>query len=199
MGMYRNKQAYVGLFWLAEPFIVNIYGEKWQMAAVPLQILVIAGMFRCITNPSGAVMAAQNKLTTEIKLQIVALLLTIFGCIPGIMQGNLKLIALGLLPSAIFLSFSQSFFALRTLNASYKYLAKALQPALLLNCYLAIFLTLIDFLITFTIPTIGSFSYFCLLSITGGLFSSGMFLLYPHSKLKEESDRWKLILKLKTT
>ena len=187
---------YIGLLWLAEPFIVNVYGEKWQMAAIPLQILSIAGFFRCITNPSGAVMAAQNQLGTEIKLQIIALVLTTLGCIPGIMQNSIELIALGLLPGAIFLSFGQSFFALRVLKASYQTLVNALLPALFLNFYLAVFLGSLDLLISFLAPTTSSFAYLCILSLAGGLFYAGMFLFYPHPELKAEAERWKKILKL---
>ena len=187
---------YVGLIWLAEPFIINVYGEKWQMAATPLQVLAVAGMLRCITNSSGAVMAAQNQLSTEIKLQVIALILTIAACIPGVMQSNLALIAIGLLPSAVFLAFGQSFFALRVLDSSYKKLYEALAPALSINLLLAVFIGSLDFLITLYLPTISSLAYLSTLSVAGGIFYTGMFLFFPNPKLKEEAVRWKKILKL---
>ncbi|RLA41551.1 MAG: lipopolysaccharide biosynthesis protein, partial [Gammaproteobacteria bacterium] len=187
---------YIGLLWLAEPFVVNVYGEKWQMAAIPLQILSIAGMLNCITNPSGAVMAAQNLLKIEIKLQLVALAITTAGCIPGIQQENLALIAIGLLPSGIFLCLTQSFFSLRVLNANFTDLFNALKPAIKLNICLACFIAIYDSLIKTFFPSMNSMTHLILLSCSGGCFYAGIFLFYPVKQLEKEALRWKKLLRI---
>ena len=64
---------YIGLLWLAEPFIRGVYGEKWVAAAGPLMILAFAWPFWLMDNLSGAVLAAQNWLDRELPVQIATL------------------------------------------------------------------------------------------------------------------------------
>src|SRR5690606_37654228 len=68
---------YVFAFWLAEPLISIVYGEKWLPAAAPLAILALAGPFRTITNMSGAVLSARNWLGKELIVQVILTFLII--------------------------------------------------------------------------------------------------------------------------
>ncbi len=190
---------YLGLLWVAEPFIITIYGERWQLAAVPLQILSIAGFFRCITNPSGAVMDAQNLLSTEIKIQLTALILTTAGCIYGTLHNSLLLISLGLLPSALFLSFALSFCVLRKLDITYADFFQALRPALKLNICLLIVLIITDGLFKMYIPTMSTEMYLLSLSASGALSYIIFFLFIPIPALKKEVQRWKNLLRIPAT
>ncbi|HHH38463.1 MAG TPA: lipopolysaccharide biosynthesis protein [Sedimenticola sp.] len=187
---------YVLLMWVAEPFIVTIYGEKWALAAIPLQILSVAGILRCVSNPSGAVMAAQKKLGTEIRIQLTTLLLVVLGCVPGILAESLTLIALGLLPAALFFSTALAFYALRTLDARFFDLFRALQPALILNLILAALLLALHLLLSAT--TIGASPplFLTVFSGTGLAVYSLLFLFLPIHQLESESQRWKRLLRL---
>lgn len=185
---------YMGLFWLSEAFIVTIYGEKWQMAAVPLQILSISGLLRCVSNPSGAVMAAQKRLGTEIKLQFITLILTVLGCLYGVAQSDLTSISLGILPGAFFLTVALSYYALRQLNATFSELFQALRPAIKLNLCLASILALSSTLINTYLPDINTAQYLIALSSIGGFSYGILFLFYPIRALKKESLRWKKLL-----
>ena len=51
----------VGLFVLAKPIVLTVYGEKWARAIVPLQILAIVGMFRSIGTTVGFVFLAKGR------------------------------------------------------------------------------------------------------------------------------------------
>ena len=64
---------YVGLTWLAEPFVRFVYGANWLQSATPLSILSLGGVFVCIGHPSGAVLAAHNWLGREIVIQAITL------------------------------------------------------------------------------------------------------------------------------
>ena len=139
---------YISLFWLAEPFIVTVYGERWHAAAAPLQIFCISRLFACFANAAGAVLAARNLLGIEIKIQLVALLIAIAGCWYGVQHKDIVLIAFGLVPGTIFLCGSVSYVALRSLHASLLDLLIALKPAILMNVSLAIVLGLSDYLLT---------------------------------------------------
>jgi len=189
---------YIALLWLSEPFVVTVYGAKWQAAAMPLQILSIAGLFRCISNPSGAVMAAQNLLGIEIKLQVGALCLTLLGCIPGIQQNDINLLAVGLLPSFMFLALTLSFYSLRALNAGFADLFKALKPAIFLNIGLALVLAACDQALMALGMNADHNVYLATLGCIGGLVSFILFLFYPLPEMKTEALRWKKILRLST-
>ena len=189
---------YIGLFWLSESFILTVYGEQWLMAAIPLQILSISGLFRCITNTSGAVMAAQNLLGTEIKIQLIALVLTALGCWYGVVQGDIVLIAFGLLPSTIFLSTALSYNALQQLNATYSELFQAIRPAIRLNLILASILAITDIEIRIYLPDLHISEYLIILSSIGCISYSGLFLFYPIQALEKESLRWKKLFRLTT-
>lgn len=205
---------YIGLFWLAEPFVVTVYGEKWRLASAPLQIFCISRLFGCIGNAGGAVLAARNLLGYEIKIQLIALFMAIAGCWYGIQNNDITLIALGLIPSAIFLYCAVSYLALRAVQAKLLDLLLALIPATLMNASLAGVLGLSDYLLTLlqkenlmvvlrfydyevslrTI-TLSPEIYLITLSVTGGLFYAVMFLYCPIRSLEKESARWKKILK----
>jgi len=206
---------YIGLFWLAEPFIVTVYGENWHAAAVPLQIFCVSRLFGCFGNAGGAVLAARNLLGTEIKIQLITLFMAIAGCWYGIQHKNIDAIALGLIPSAIFLYGSVSYLALRSLQANLLDLMIALKPAILMNVSLAAVLGLSDYLLTslqngtlvaalrlsdhgLTLKaiTLSPETYLITLSAIGGLFYAIIFLYWPIQSLQKEALRWKKILKL---
>lgn len=206
---------YIGLFWLAEPFIVIVYGENWHAAAVPLQIFCVSRLFGCFGNAGGAVLAARNLLGTEIKIQLIALSLSIAGCWYGVQHKNIETIALGLIPSTIFLYGSVSYLALRSLQANLLDLMIALKPAILMNVSLAAVLGLSDYLLTalqngtlvaalrlsdygLTLKaiTLSPETYLITLSAIGGLFYAIIFLYWPIQSLQKEAVRWKKILKL---
>ncbi len=189
---------YIALLWLSEPFVVTVYGAKWQAAAMPLQILSIAGLFRCISNPSGAVMAAQNLRGIEIKIQAAALCLTALGCIPGIQQNDINLLAVGLLPSFMFLAVALSFCALRALNTGFIDLFKALKPAVFLNTGLALTLAACDQTLKILEMTSDPIVYLDTLAGVGGFVYLTLFLFYPLPSMETEALRWKKILRLRT-
>jgi len=188
---------YVGLFWTAEPFILFIYGEKWSEAAMPLQILTIAGILNCISNPSGAVIAAQNRLGKEIQIQTETLVLFIVAASLGWHWGIIG-VAVSLIPCHFYLVFRMAGLANRCIHGHHTDLFKALKPALVLNTILFILL----FTIANAVPESFSTSYpgLFLLSMvaSGGLAYAILFLMLPFRILRTEQERWKRLLMLKT-
>jgi len=187
---------YIGLFWLSESFIVTVYGEQWLMAAIPLQILSIARLFSCVNNPSGAVLAAQNLLGTEIKIQLVGLILSSLGCIYGIFNDDVTLISIGLLPSYFFVFLCLTYYSLRQLNATYKDLFFALKPAFKLNIFLILILAVTDIEVQIYLPDLKANEYLLALSSIGGISYLILFLFYPIPALEKEALRWKKLLRL---
>ncbi len=181
---------YVGLLWIAEPFIVFVYGEKWLPSAVPLQLLTLVGIFRCLTKPSGAVIAAQNKLGKEIKIQLESMVLFIAAALIGI-QWDIVGVAAALLPCYLYFTMRMINLANNCINGRYTDLFKALTPALILNTLLFVLLLIVDSALPKTLSSIHPGLYILLLGLAGSIFYTVLFFFLPISALATEKERWK--------
>lgn len=181
---------YVLAWWLAEPGIRFIYGEKWLAAAEPLAILATTGLFRCIGNPSGAVIEARNRISAEIKLNIIAWLILIAGVLYGL-QWGLVGVAWAAVVMNVFFNSSLAIVAGRELKGASVALAAAISPALLLSTVLLVTIWLADifFLSRYTQHSPGL--YALLITGIGGITYVAAFLFLPIESLRTESDKWR--------
>jgi O-antigen/teichoic acid export membrane protein len=186
---------YILAWWLAEPGIRFIYGDKWLASAEPLAILATTGFFRCIGNPSGAVIEARNRMSTEIKLNIIAWLLLIAGVIYG-RQWGLVGVSWAAVATAVFFNTSLAIVAGRELKGTALALARAISPALLLNTLLlaAIWIADAAFLSSYTDDFPGL--YVLLITGIGGATYVVAFLFLPIENLRTESAKWRSKLRL---
>ncbi len=184
----------IGLYWTAESFILFIYGDKWIESAVPLQILAITGIFRCITNPSGAVIAAQNRLKKEIRIQIETLLLFVIAVFTGIHWG-ITGIATAILPCYLYLTLRMTSLANSCIKGSFSEVIKTLQPALLLNSVLFVILASTKMVIPESLSSSNPGLFLLIMIASGGLTYAALFLYIPNKALKSEQDRWKTVFR----
>lgn len=191
--MVYTLPFYVGLFWVAEPFILTVYGSKWQQTVIPLQIFTLTGLFRCITNPSGAVIAAQNRLGHEIRIQLEVWAILIAGCVIGIQWGIIG-VAWGILPSFIYRTVRLSWLANCCIGGRYYELLKALSPGLLLNGVLASSCWLTDIGLVKLSIDVQSPSYMLIMATVGAVVYLLSFLFLPIASLQSEVKRWKKVL-----
>lgn len=56
---------------LAEPFVMNFFGTKWQASIVPLKILAVSIMIQMLVNSNTVLIRALGRPGLEMKLQIV--------------------------------------------------------------------------------------------------------------------------------
>lgn len=181
---------YVGLWWLAEPFIGVVYGPKWIDAAQPLEILALAGLCYCVGHPSGALLAAQNRLGRELIVQVVALLMMAAGCLIGL-QWGLTGVAWGVVITHIYSAIHISWLANQAVNARFIDLLRAIKPAALLNAILWATLAVTDALLPEELAMNQPAIYLFVMSALGAISYTLCFLFLPIEKLKAESIRWK--------
>lgn len=186
---------YVLAWWLAEPGIRFIYGDKWLASAEPLAILATTGLFRCIGNPSGAVVEARNRISTEIKLNIIAWLILIAGVLYGL-QWGLVGVAWASVVTTVFFNSGLAIVAGRELKGTSVALARAISPALLLSTVLLATIWLADtfFLSRYTQHSPGL--YAVLITGIGGITYVAAFLFLPIESLRTESAKWRSKLQL---
>ena len=181
---------YVGFLWVAEPFIRFVYGEKWAPAALPLQILSAVGMFRSINMASGAVIAAQNRLGTEIRIQLEALLLFALAAFLG-SRYDIAMVAYALVPCYLYFTYRMTSLANRCIEGSHGKLAKSLAPAIYLNSALFLTLLTINLLLPKSFSTGSPGQYLIINATLGGLVYSVLFFLLPLKELDTEKERWR--------
>lgn len=181
---------YLGMAWIAEPFIVLLYGQPWAGAALPLQILAGAGLLRILSSLSAAVIAAHNRLGDEIRIQLQSLVLLIAGTLIGLHWG-LAGVALGALPSLAYSGALMYRLAGEILAIGWASLWQALRPVLALNGALALALALGHW----TLGQVGwdqrPFLYSLAMTAVGAAVYGGLFLLAPPPSLRTESARWR--------
>jgi O-antigen/teichoic acid export membrane protein len=179
---------YVGLWWVAEPFIGVVYGEQWLPAAEPLRILALAGFFYIIARPCGVLLMAQNRLVQEIIAQAAILVVTLGSALIGLKWG-LEGVSWCVLGSQVFATTCLYILVYRTIPTRLMDLIKAISPGLLLNSLLFLVLALTDSLTGDLISTSPAL-YLLFMVVPGSLVYMAAFLLLPITALQSESDRW---------
>ena len=180
----------VGLAWLAEPFISVVYGDKWLGAVQPLQILALSVLFRCVTNPAGAVLEARNLLTQEFRIQLETLVLLAIGCLIGYRWG-ISGIAWASVAGSAYAGLRTAAAANGSLGVSCAELLRALKPGLILNGLLFATLLLAASFWPSDLARAGSASYLFAMSGLGALVYAASFLYLPMREIQTEAARWK--------
>jgi teichuronic acid exporter len=187
--MAYTTPLYVILWWIAEPFIGFVYGEKWIEAGAPMSILAIAGVFLNIIFPCSVVLAAQNRLGKEMVAQVINLAVIVVATVVGLEWG-LEGVAWGIVLSQVLLAVHFYWLVYQTLPTRFGDLVRASSPGLFLSGLLFAVLTLIDLIMGGPEAT-ASWLYLLAMTFCGGLFYAAAFLLIPIPALQTEAARWR--------
>jgi teichuronic acid exporter len=185
----------VGLWWVAKPFVMVVYGEKWLPAVAPMQVLLFAAIFHCIDNQSGAVSAAQNKLGKELFIQLESWVLVGIICLATVRHGIIAM-AWGTAMIYAYTSLRMAVLAMRSLGATVTGFLGALRPALLLNGVLFAFLGIVDWAYFGALRDDRPAIYLAGMAVLGAIVYGAMFLYAPVAALNGEAMRWKRALRL---
>lgn len=178
---------YIGLWWVAEPFIQVVYGDKWLPVAEPLKILSLAGFFYIIARPSSVLLMAQNKLTQEIVAQVVILVFTLSACFIGLDWG-IEGVSWAFLLSQVFTAIYFYILVYQTILTRVRDLFKAIAPGLQLSSVLFLVLYITDYLsgeLLLNSPAL----YLVFMAVIGGVTYLTCFLLFNIPALQSEKMR----------
>jgi O-antigen/teichoic acid export membrane protein len=179
---------FIGLIWVAEPFVNVVYGPKWEAAGRPLAIMAYAGIFYIIARPCGAVLMAQNRLGQQMAAQFAVLIVTLAACVAGLEWG-LEGASWGWVFSQVFAAVVLYWLVYRLLPTRLGDLLQAMAPGLLLNGLLLTTLAVTD-KISGNLLTTSPLIYMLLMAGTGSLVYATSFLFLPIPALASESQRW---------
>lgn len=187
---------YIGLAWLADPFIGVVYGAKWLPAAAPLAIISLGGLFFCIGHPCGAVLAARNLLGREVLIQAATWLFVAIATLIGLHSGGLIGVAWGVVASYLFSTSIMYRLAAKSVQGSLRDLINAIAPGLLLNALMLTVMWGLDMLLPSRFPEQQQAAYLLLSAVVGGLVYGAGFLFLPMPSLEAEALRWRKTLRL---
>lgn len=180
---------YVGLWWVAGPFILVVYGEKWIAVSEPMRILLLMGVALNILGPCGVVLDAQNRLKQEMFALGTRLIITLLGIFVGVRWG-LSGVAWALLCTALFSTVHYYVLVSRVIRTTFMDLFGALKPALLLGALLFFCLAAIDKAMggeRSSHPVL----YLLLMTASGGVIYSSAFIFLPIKAIASETQRWR--------
>jgi O-antigen/teichoic acid export membrane protein len=187
--MVYTTPFYIGLWWVTEPFIGFVYGEKWLAVAEPMLVLVMSGLFLNILHPCAVLLDAQNRLNQEMVALVVRLFVTIGACLLGLNWG-IAGVAWAVFFTHVFSTVYYFMLVRQAVLATFAELLHAITPGVILNGMLFVFLGLID-------QALGAWRhdmpalYLFAMVLAGMSFYVPAFLFLPLSQIKSESELWR--------
>jgi len=183
----------LGLYILADPFILLVYGNNWVEASTPIRILVFAIPFAIIDNLSGSVLAARNWLNREAPVQVIMVVVTALAVAGGLRNGLVG-VAWGVVIANIYVAIHMAYLAGTCLQARmYQYIT-SLFPAALLNSLLFGFSYIIQWAFSYKQLDFDLLSKIIIIGVTCTMFYLALILVLPIPSLSGERDRLKRII-----
>lgn len=187
---------YIGLAWMAEPFMLFVYGEKWLPSADPLRIVSLAGLLICIGHPCGAVLAAMNRLGREVWIHVSQGALVAATCYYGLETWGITGAAWGVFAGIAYSTPVMYYLATRCFPSRLGDLARALAPGLQLNLILLVVLALAHSALPAGWRDVHPALYMLIVGGGGGFAYAAAFLFLPLVALSDESMRWRRALRI---
>ncbi|WP_297362003.1 lipopolysaccharide biosynthesis protein [Thauera sp.] len=187
---------YIGLAWMAEPFMLFVYGENWLPSADPLRIVSLAGILICIGHPCGAVLAAMNRLGREVWIHVSQGVLVALACYFGLKTWGIVGAAWGVFAGIAYSTPIMYYLATRCFPARLGDLWRALAPGLKLNLLLVVVLAAIHAALPADWRDTRPALYMLIVGGGAGLAYAAAFLFLPLAALADETLRWRRLLRL---
>lgn len=182
--------VYLGLYWLAEPFVVGVFGESWGRSAPVLQIFCLAGLLRVLEYPCAAAAAARKRLRSYLAVQVESFLLIAVACLLAWPHG-LAGISLALLGVAAYGGLRMLTLVSRDLAVSRAAWVTALEPALVLNGLLLLLLLGLDLAVAAAGVSLSNGQQLAVYGGSGAGFYALLFLFMPLAGIAEEAANWR--------
>ncbi len=183
---------YVGLWWVAEPFILVVYGEKWVAASEVMRILILIGALLNILTPCGVLLEAQNRLGQDMIALMIRLVITILAIYIGLDWG-LSGVAWALVATYVFSAIYYYVLVSRVIPTGVTDLFRSLLPGLSLATLLMLTLTTVDHFLGETRTTHPA-AYLLAMTASGTIVYSTAFLYLPIKAIRTEAQRWRHLL-----
>lgn len=134
--------ALAALFVLAPEFVVGLYGEKWRLAVIPVQIMCVAGATKSIASLSGNLFLATGRPDIDFKWNLGRLPILVVAVYLGLGYG-INGVAVAVTIVSVILAPIYITMAGRMVRLRWKDYLKSLYPACLSSFVILVSLTAI--------------------------------------------------------
>ncbi|GAA5193583.1 lipopolysaccharide biosynthesis protein [Ferrimonas gelatinilytica] len=132
-----------GMFLVADPFVVTVFGPQWEMAVPVLKVLCLVGLVQSVVAHSGVVFRALGFPGLELKINIVRFFVTL-GVLLWALQFGLLVFTWALFGLSTLFMLVQQSMVKRFLDYRHVDWLMALQPPFLLSLMMAILLMVLQ-------------------------------------------------------
>jgi PST family polysaccharide transporter len=146
----------------APHLVISVYGEPWAGAAAPLQVFCVAGLFRALVMPAGAVTHASGQVYAEVRRQMVYAIWVLAGSALGSVWG-ITGVALGVASAILYKYVAMARLSIAICGTTWSAFLMAQVPGLTV----AVFVALIAGLTRSALELSGAGSLTVLLGVLG--------------------------------
>ncbi len=83
-----------GLFVVAEPFVLVVFGEKWSPMIPTLRILALVGAVQAMVNPTGWLYLSQGRTDRMLRWGVARTVVVVAAIVLGLVLGTIETVAL---------------------------------------------------------------------------------------------------------
>jgi len=133
----------MGLFAVAEPFVVGVFGAQWQETVPLLRIFCVASLVQSITTLAGSLYLSQGRADLQLHLTSLQRLSTIAAVVVGLRWGVWG-VAMAFTLATALSGLPTLYFALRLVDIRAAALLARLRPVLLSGAVMTACVSAID-------------------------------------------------------
>ncbi|MBS0542584.1 MAG: lipopolysaccharide biosynthesis protein [Proteobacteria bacterium] len=186
--MLYTAPLYIGLSWLAEPFIIAVFGEHWRESAIVLQLLAPLGLLYCMGHPAGAVLAATNRLGREAIVHTITWIIVASGCVIGLHWGLVG-ISIAIIISQIYSTLHIFLIAQKAFSSCARDLLRAIGPPLIFCLALVFTLAILELLLPAELKIDAPKTFLALMTSAGAAAYALCFFYLPFPATQAEAER----------
>jgi|AntRauTorckE6833_2_1112554.scaffolds.fasta_scaffold01276_5 PST family polysaccharide transporter len=138
----------IGLFVVAEPFVLALFGQKWSGMIPIVQILSWIGVIQTLNNPTGWLYQSQGKTNWMFWIGVFGSGTLIVGIIIGVWLGSIESVAISYGVANVLITYPFITIAGKLINMNFMEVIKKVFPSFLLSLVMAIIVYGSSFLIT---------------------------------------------------
>ncbi len=147
---------FVGLVVVAPEFVTVIFGQKWALSILPMQILCGMAAFNSISSTVGSILRSKGRPDIEFKISLVRMVLLASGLLIAVRFGTVG-VAIAVSAVAAIIWLPRQIFANRLVSLKMREYFSALRPATLGSIVMALAMLAFRYASThlFILPDIG--------------------------------------------
>jgi O-antigen/teichoic acid export membrane protein len=114
----------IGLFFFAPDFIILLYGNKWNLAIIPMQIMIIQGIIRCFGISIGPIFLSLGRPDLSLKISLGQLIILALFLYPATFYMALIGVCIVKIFGSVFTITSHLYYLRKFIDIEYKRIIK---------------------------------------------------------------------------